>query len=95
MFQYDQVHSKLYWKNVCLVLGFQKNAEKKTNLFHLIVQISFQCENTYLKMRMLSFFISIGLGSSAISTVKTASISLDSFYEVSSGFVLYIYKTFI
>ena len=44
MFQYDQVHSKLYWKNVCLVLGFQKNAEKKTNLFHLIVQISFQCE---------------------------------------------------
>ena len=45
MFQYDQVRRKLYWKNVCLVLGFQKNAEKKkTNLFHLIVQISFQCE---------------------------------------------------
>ena len=80
---------------MCLVPGFQKNAEKKTNLFHLIVQISFQCEIIILRCEGCLFFISIELGSSAVSTVKTASISLDSFYEVSSGFVLYIYKSFI
>ena len=68
--------------------------KKKPICFIWLFKYLFNAKS-FFKMRMLSFFISIGLGSSAISTVKTASVSLDSFYEVSSGFVLYIYKTFI